>query len=50
MLMDCYYFLKEHKKSMEKLCAGFNKCEKRKVALMSLERQFKTYQQLAKDR
>ncbi|MCM1101030.1 MAG: hypothetical protein NC398_06565 [Acetatifactor muris] len=43
-------FLKEHKKSMEKLCAGFNKCEKRKVALMSLERQFKAYQQLAKDR
>lgn len=40
-------FLIEHKKSMEKMCAGLNKYEKRKAALMCLERQFKVYQQLA---
>ncbi len=43
-------FLEEYKKSVEKICAGLNKYEKRKVALMCLERQFKAYQQLAKDK
>lgn len=45
-----FLILNEHKKSMEKICAGLNKYEKRKVALMCLERQFKAYQQFAKDK
>lgn len=43
-------FLEEHKKRMEKIWAGSNKYEKRKAALMCLERQFKAYQQLAENK
>lgn len=43
-------FLEEHKKNMEKISAGLNKYEKRKAALMCLERQFKAYQQLAENK
>lgn len=35
---------------MEKIWAGSNKYEKRKAALMCLERQFKAYQQLAENK
>ncbi len=43
-------FLNEHKKNVEKLCAELKPLEKRKVALMCLERQFKAYQQLAENK
>lgn len=48
--MNYLNFLKEHNKSMEKIFAGLNKYEKRKTALMCLERQFKVYQQLAENK
>lgn len=44
--------LTEHKKHMEKIWRGvaLNKNEKRKAALMCLERQFKAYQKLAENK
>lgn len=43
-------FVNEYKKNVEKICVSLNTSEKRKVALMSLERQFKAYQQLAENK
>lgn len=39
--------LQKYKENVDKICTGLNVCEKRKVALMCLERQFKVYQRLA---
>lgn len=43
-------FLTKHKKNMERIYAGLNRSEKRKAALMCLERQFKAYQQFAENK
>lgn len=43
-------FLNAYKKDVEKICAGLKPFEKRKVALMCLERQFKAYQHLAENK
>ncbi len=42
-------FLREYKTDVDKMCVELDSYEKRKLALMCLERQFKVYEQFIKE-